>query len=144
MTTVADTLGELDTRLGRVAADYIEAAHAKSFWAKVRRISVDQTSSRWGPSLCHQCAYLSAMVKAVEDTVRVNYFTFLDCLEGTLRRVELGQDSRDRAGAASICGSEPIFLRRTAGLLGAGHGGRHLVAIAADAACLRRNDNGRL
>ena len=41
------------------------------------------------------------MVKAVEDTVRVNYFTFLDCLEGTLRRVELGQDSRDRAGAAS-------------------------------------------
>ena len=34
--------------------------------------------------------------------------------------------------------------RRTAGLLGAGHGGRHMVAIAADAACLRRNDNGRL
>ena len=72
MTTVADTLGKLDARLWRVAADYIEAAHAKSSWAKVPRISVDQTSSGWGPSLCHQCASLSAMVKAVEDTARIN------------------------------------------------------------------------
>jgi len=79
MTTVADTLGELDARLWRVTADYLEAAHAKTSWAKVRRISVDQTSSRWGPSLCYQCAYLFAMVKAVEGMVRVNDFTFLDC-----------------------------------------------------------------
>jgi hypothetical protein len=31
-----------------MATDYIEAAHAKSFWAKVRRISVDETSARRG------------------------------------------------------------------------------------------------
>jgi hypothetical protein len=48
MAEVADTLGEHDTRLWRVAAHYVEAAHAKSCWAKVRRISVDETSARRG------------------------------------------------------------------------------------------------
>ena len=48
MAAVADTLGEHDTRLWRVAAHYVEAAHAKSSWAKVRAISVDETSARRG------------------------------------------------------------------------------------------------
>jgi transposase len=48
MAALADTLGEHDTRLWRVAAHYVEAAHANSCWAKVRRISVDETSARRG------------------------------------------------------------------------------------------------
>jgi transposase len=48
MAAVSDTLGEHDTRLWRVAAHYVEAAHAKSSWAEVRRISVDETSARRG------------------------------------------------------------------------------------------------
>ena len=43
MAAVADALGEHDTRLWRVAAHYVEAAHAKNSWAKVRAISVDET-----------------------------------------------------------------------------------------------------
>ena len=48
MAAVSDTLGEHDTRLWRVAAHYVEAAHAKNSWAKVRAISVDETSARRG------------------------------------------------------------------------------------------------
>ena len=48
MAAVADALGEHDTRLWRVAAHYVEAAHAKNSWAKVRAISVDETSARRG------------------------------------------------------------------------------------------------
>jgi transposase len=42
MAAVADTLGQHDTRPWR------EAAHAKGSWAKVRRISVNETSARRG------------------------------------------------------------------------------------------------
>jgi hypothetical protein len=48
MAAVSDTLQEHDTRLWRVAAHYVEAAHANTSWAKVRRISVDETSARRG------------------------------------------------------------------------------------------------
>ena len=48
MAAVADALGEHDTRLWRVAAHYVEAAHAESSWAKVRWVSVDETSARRG------------------------------------------------------------------------------------------------
>ena len=51
MAAVADTLQEHDTRLWRVAAHYVEAANAKNSWAKVRAISVDETSARRG----HRC-----------------------------------------------------------------------------------------
>ena len=37
MAAVADTLGEHDTRLWRVAAHYVEAAHAKNSWARCER-----------------------------------------------------------------------------------------------------------
>ena len=46
MAAVADTLEEHDTRLWRVAAHYVEAAHANNSWAQVRRVSVDETSAR--------------------------------------------------------------------------------------------------
>jgi transposase len=48
MAAVADTLGEHDTRLWRVAAHYVEAAHAQNSWGQVRTISVDETSARRG------------------------------------------------------------------------------------------------
>lgn len=48
MVAVANTLKEQDTRLWRVAAHYVEEAHAKTSWTEVRRISVDETSSRRG------------------------------------------------------------------------------------------------
>ena len=48
MAAVADTLEEHDTRLWRVAAHYVEAAHANNSWAQVRRVSVDETSARRG------------------------------------------------------------------------------------------------
>lgn len=48
MAAVAEALSEHDTRLWRVAAHYVEEAHAGESWAKVRRISVDETSSRRG------------------------------------------------------------------------------------------------
>jgi len=48
MAAVADTLEEHDTRLWRVAAHYVEAAHANSSWAQVRRVSIDETSARRG------------------------------------------------------------------------------------------------
>jgi transposase len=48
MAAVADGLGEHDTRLWRVAAHYVEKAHANASWAQVRRISVDETSARRG------------------------------------------------------------------------------------------------
>jgi hypothetical protein len=38
-----------------MATDYIEAAHAKSFWAKVRRISVDETSAREAIAMSPVC-----------------------------------------------------------------------------------------
>jgi len=48
MAAVADTLEEHDTRLWRVAAHYVEAAHANSSWAQVRAVSIDETSARRG------------------------------------------------------------------------------------------------
>jgi transposase len=48
MAAVAVALGEHDTRLWRVATHYVEAAHAKNSWAKVRWVSVDETSARRG------------------------------------------------------------------------------------------------
>jgi transposase len=48
MVAVAENLGEEDTRLWRVAAHYVEEAHAKTLWREVRRISVDETSARRG------------------------------------------------------------------------------------------------
>jgi transposase len=48
MAAVSDTLQEHDTRLWRVAAHYVEAAHANNSWAQVRAISVDETSARRG------------------------------------------------------------------------------------------------
>jgi transposase len=48
MAAVAVTLGEHDTRLWRVATHYVEAAHAKNSWAKVRWVSVDETCARRG------------------------------------------------------------------------------------------------
>ena len=38
MAAVTEALGEHDTRLWRVAAHYVEGAHAKNSWAKVRAI----------------------------------------------------------------------------------------------------------
>ena len=37
MAAVSDTLEEHDTRLWRVAAHYVEAAHAKNSWARSER-----------------------------------------------------------------------------------------------------------
>lgn len=48
MAAASETLKEQDTRLWRVATHYVEEAHAKTSWAEVRRISVDETSSRGG------------------------------------------------------------------------------------------------
>ena len=45
---MADLLDEHDTRLWRVLMHYVEQAHAKSDWSAVRRIAVDETSSRRG------------------------------------------------------------------------------------------------
>jgi transposase len=45
---MADLLDEHDTRLWRVLMHYVEQAHAKSDWSAVRRIAVDETSSRSG------------------------------------------------------------------------------------------------
>ena len=56
MAAVSNTLGEHDTRLWRVAAHYVEAAHAKSSWAKVRAISVDETSARRGHRYVTMCS----------------------------------------------------------------------------------------
>ena len=73
------------------------------------------------------------MVKAVEDTARVNYFTVLDCLEDTFRSVKLSQIAVAVLGAASdlvdpirTC-LRPTLPERSALLM---------AAIAADAACL--------
>jgi transposase len=48
MAAVAEAIHEHDTRLWRVAAYYVEKAHAGASWAQVRRISVDETSARRG------------------------------------------------------------------------------------------------
>ena len=48
MSAVAQTLGEQDTRLWRVAQHYVESAHARESWSEVTRICVDETSSRRG------------------------------------------------------------------------------------------------
>ncbi len=45
---MADLLDEHDTRLWRVLMHYVEQAHAKSDWSTLRRIAVDETSSRRG------------------------------------------------------------------------------------------------
>jgi hypothetical protein len=45
---MADLLDEHDTRLWRVLMHYVEQAHAKSDWSALRRIAVDETSSRRG------------------------------------------------------------------------------------------------
>jgi transposase len=45
---MADLIGEHDTRLWRIMRHYVEQAHAKSDWSAVRRIAVDETSSRRG------------------------------------------------------------------------------------------------
>ena len=42
MAAVADTLEGHDTRLWRVAAHYVEAAHANNSLAQLRRVSVDK------------------------------------------------------------------------------------------------------
>jgi len=44
----AELLGEEDTRLWRLVKHYVEKAHAGENWAKVRRIMIDETSSRRG------------------------------------------------------------------------------------------------
>jgi transposase len=41
-------LGEEDTRLWRVVAHYVEAAHQRRDWSKVRRLLLDETSARRG------------------------------------------------------------------------------------------------
>jgi transposase len=43
-----ELLGESDTRLWRLAAHYVQAAHAGRDWSKVRRIMIDETSARRG------------------------------------------------------------------------------------------------
>jgi len=45
---IADLIDEHDTRLWRIMRHYVEQAHAKSDWSAVRRIAVDETSSRRG------------------------------------------------------------------------------------------------
>lgn len=45
---VAEILQEQDTRLWRIAAHYVEGAHAKENWGNIKYISVDETSSRRG------------------------------------------------------------------------------------------------
>jgi len=48
MVQTAKMLGEHDTRLWRIATHYVEEAHKKNSWAHIKRISVDETSSRRG------------------------------------------------------------------------------------------------
>lgn len=48
MAAVAEAIAEHDTRLWRVAAHYVERAHAGAWWAGVKRLSVDETSARRG------------------------------------------------------------------------------------------------
>lgn len=45
---IARMVGEHDTRLWRMICHYVEQAHSKADWSKVRRIQVDETSSRRG------------------------------------------------------------------------------------------------
>jgi len=45
---VGALLGEEDTRLWRLVAHYVEAAHARCSWAQVRRLMIDETSARRG------------------------------------------------------------------------------------------------
>ena len=45
---IADLVKEHDTRLWRVICHYVEAAHGKADWSQVRRIQIDETSSRRG------------------------------------------------------------------------------------------------
>ena len=45
---VGALLGEEDTRLWRLVAHYVEAAHARRSWAQVRRLMIDETSARRG------------------------------------------------------------------------------------------------
>lgn len=43
-----ELLGESDTRLWRLVAHYVEAAHARRDWSQVRRIMIDETSAQKG------------------------------------------------------------------------------------------------
>ena len=43
-----ELLGESDTRLWRLVAHYVEAAHARRDWSRVRRLLIDETSARKG------------------------------------------------------------------------------------------------
>lgn len=45
---VAELVGEEDTRLWRIVCAYVEKAQADRDWSKVRRVLVDETSSRRG------------------------------------------------------------------------------------------------
>lgn len=45
---VADHLGETDTRLWRVLDHYVTKAHAAEDWSEVRRIMIDETSTKKG------------------------------------------------------------------------------------------------
>lgn len=62
-----ELLGESDTRLWRVVAHYVEAAHARRDWSKVRRIMIDETSARKG----HR--YVTSVVDA--DTRELLFLT---------------------------------------------------------------------
>ena len=46
--TAADYLGETDQRLWRVLAHYVNKAHAAKSWSEVRRVMIDETSTKKG------------------------------------------------------------------------------------------------
>jgi transposase len=48
MKAASETLAEHDTRLWRVVAHYVEEAQAQRDWAEVRRVLIDETSSKRG------------------------------------------------------------------------------------------------
>lgn len=63
----AEMLGESDTRLWRLVAHYVEAAHARRDWSRVRRLLIDETSARKG----HR--YVTSVVDA--DTRELLFMT---------------------------------------------------------------------
>ena len=62
-----ELLRESDTRLWRLVAHYVEAAHARRDWSRVRRIMIDETSARKG----HK--YVTSVVDA--DTRELLFMT---------------------------------------------------------------------
>ncbi len=70
---VAELFGEHDTRLWRVIRHYVNEAHARADWSKVRNVQVDETSARRG----HK--YVT---------------TFVDADTGALLFMELGKDAQ--------------------------------------------------